>query len=849
MGKLTDYIRELLNRQIKDYGIVVWYDPEEQYAKAVDNIRADAELFKFQGSFFELKHKLDHFLEEPKQPKLIIYVPKKRNDIDDALIEFDKAGCILEPGHSSINQNTRLEVLTRAVLKPIMPDNVENICKQVSSGSLSFQDIEEIAEQSQEIGTGTIKLIFGSADPVEVCIRFLIQSELDGEINAKNALLDLVKLLESSYGVALPADTEGAREKLRRYVLIGDFLQKLSQEEIPSALSSMGISKKNAHVQNTIKLATRWRGDYEYRDNYIEGSKKVERECSIEGLDITLQILRESQTFISTENHLLNHACELILNSNFDEAAEIIRKRKNSFWSRTEEILFLRWSILESVVNIGTMVSSIENELKGGHLAPAEFIHKYCDGDSAWYELDKLQRELEYRYDRYFIDLARESQVEKVIAKARQLYNNTVSDLASAFQKSCESCGFDFGDITKQREIFADMVKPILEDNKIAYIWVDALRYEMAAELAESFGADYDAKLGVRVATLPGITPVGMASLLPGAEKSFALEEKQDKLAVNINGKLLSNRQDRIKYLDEFAQVTDTKLDLLQKPSKNLREQISESNFVLVTSQEIDEICEKNNALIARRAMGLILEQIRRAIINLANLGIETFIVTADHGYVFLEEISESDKVDEPGGEKIGLHRRTWIGKGGKSSGSYLRFKEQDVGLSGDHEIVFPRRLGCFKVPGKENPYFHGGITLQEMVIPAIKITAKEPAVSVTEGEIEMALEKSKITNRLFSVRLLWKSPVQQQLLGDRITEKRVRLVLKSGRNEVGEAIQAVYGYEDGTKDIILEQDKPNLVTMMLTRDDLEQVNLSLQDAETLVELKKIEKIEVNLTI
>ena len=301
--------------------------------------------------------------------------------------------------------------------------------------------------------------------------------------------------------------------------------------------------------------------------------------------------------------------------------------------------------------------------------------------------------------------------------------------------------------------------------------------------------------------------------------------------------------------LAEFTQITDTKIESLQHPKKNLKDQISKSNFVLVTSQEIDEIFEKNNKLIARQTMSMILEQIRRAIINLSNLGVETFIVTADHGYIFLEEISESDKVDEPGGEKIGLHRRTWIGKGGKASSSYIRVTESEVGLSGKYELVFPRRLGCFKVKGPENPYFHGGISLQEMVIPAIKITTKKSTILTTETEIKMALEKSKITNRLFSVRLVWESPAQQQLLGDQITEKRVRLILKSGRNEVGEAVQAVYGYEDGTKDIILEQDKPNLVTMILKEEDLDQVNIILQDAETLVELKRIEKIEVNLTI
>ena len=145
MGRIAEYLGDLIRKQVKESGIVIWYDPEQKYTQAVDKIQIGAQVFKFKGSFFGLKYELDRFLEEPERPKILIYVPKERNEIDNALIEFEKAGCILEPGHSSPNQNTRLEVVARAVLKPIMPDAVEEICKQISSGSLSFEDVEDIA--------------------------------------------------------------------------------------------------------------------------------------------------------------------------------------------------------------------------------------------------------------------------------------------------------------------------------------------------------------------------------------------------------------------------------------------------------------------------------------------------------------------------------------------------------------------------------------------------------------------------------------------------------------------------------------------------------------------------------
>jgi len=77
-----------------------------------------------------------------------------------------------------------------------------------------------------------------------------------------------------------------------------------------------------------------------------------------------------------------------------------------------------------------------------------------------------------------------------------------------------------------------------------------------------------------------------------------------------------------------------------------------------------------------------------------------------------------------------------------------------------------------------------------------------------------------------------------------------VRIVVKAGGKEVGMAVQAVYGYEDGTQDIVLEIDKLNHITMMITEDITQKsVNLHLMDAETLVELARIEKIGVDITI
>lgn len=850
MGKITDYLEKLITKQVKDFGIVVWYDPEKHYQRIVETLSTGVKLFIFNDSFFELRYQLEPLLDEIIPPKALVYVPKERGDTDNSLIEFEKAGCIIEPGHPSINQNTRLEVVGRAVLKPIMPDAAETICKQIASGSLTFDDVEGIAEHGAEFGSGTIKLIFGSADPVEIAFLFLTKPEIDDNIARKNAIQELQAILRNSFGFDISENTpDKIRERFIRYILLGDLANNIDEYGLPLVLSQIDIPSLEAHKQNTSKVVQRWRSDIEHKNSYVTASKAVEQKCNVAAFPIPPEKLIKSQTFLSTESKLIDWACKLILENALLQATPLVEKQKDSFWPRTEETLMLKWSILETVVRICIKAGDIKKELKGKKLLPKDLIENYSRTTLPWYELDRFHRELEHRYERYNIDLSDEnSPMEKVIAKARQFYTDLVGDLAEYLQGS-EFPVFGFG-FQLQRETFSKEVKPLMGKHKVAYIWVDALRYEMAAELISGFGPDFHRELKPAIATIPGITEIGMASLLPGAEENFAILANKDKLAVRVGDTIITNRQDRVNYLMKNIKghFVEAKIEALQKPRKKLKDLITSSNFVLVTSQEIDEIGEQGNTTLAHRIMQDILEQIRRAIVNLSVLGVDTFIVTADHGYIFLEEIEPGNKIQKPGGDELALHRRAWIGNGGQVSNAYIRLNESDVGLSGNHDLVFPRRIACFMVKGPENPYFHGGISLQEVVVPIIKITKTEVVSVPSVPEIKMTIEKPKITNRLFSVHLVWKSPAQRKLLGTSETRKRVQVLVKSGKNDVGEAVQAVYGYEDGTKDIILEQDKPNLVTIQLTEESAQKVlSLMLVDAETLVELARLEKIEVDL--
>jgi len=225
---------------------------------------------------------------------------------------------------------------------------------------------------------------------------------------------------------------------------------------------------------------------------------------------------------------------------------------------------------------------------------------------------------------------------------------------------------------------------------------------------------------------------------------------------------------------------------------------------------------------------------------------VTNFVVTADHGHIFGETIESGMKMHPPGGKTVELHRRVWIGSGGKTEAGFFRVKAADVGLGGELELAFPRSFACFQAKGGSEAYFHGGVSLQEMVIPVIVLRKEEKLEYETKGPgVKISLARPQISTRFLSVTLTYSGDVLFP------PEKiRVKLTIMSGKKEVGSAVMSAYGFEEGTKEIVLEKDVENAVTCMLTAvEGMKEVSIHVIDAVSQVELARLEKIPVVIAI
>lgn len=865
MGKLSDKVRDLVARQVKQRGLVIWYDPEKAYGRFAQTLDLpDTTVVHYTDGFFRLRHEVEPHLEfvtpegKPKDdcgvpPNVVIYVPMERAQTSHALIEAETAGVVVEPGAEVQERNSRLRVLAETFFLEVAPEKAAHLARQVEEGLLTLEDLDRIADEVGSITSGALKLVFGAASPLELIIEFASGDAKDTKLAEKNALGELRSLVQAELGLDFgPAEKPvEARQTLRRLILLAELAGALPEERRPAPLKAVALPEKRVQLDALCHLCATWRNRLDMREGYVEAAAELEIAAAIGQMDFDARDVAAVETFSCVERRLLLATEKQLLVGKPEQVLPLAMKRRASFWSREQPHISLRWSALELAARLLQTAAAIRDGLKRLDLSAGEMVRAYTQFSVPWMMADRLHRHWESRLVN--IDPGEcggEAEFEKLVARVRHDYAGLVDDLSRAFVRKLEESGFKASGCQRQSHIFADHVAPALKDGrKTVYLMVDALRYEMGAELLDGLSEDFEVSLEPGIGCLPSITPVGMAGLLPAAEKGLELSATAGKLAIVVDGQALKDRQGRMAYLAEKIPTGLVVLKLAEalKLGAKRRKELAEAKLIVVTSQEIDRLGEDgDDQADARRWMDEMLERLRQVIRILARLGAERFVITADHGFLFADQLDPGMVMDAPGGSTAELHPRVWIGKGGQAGEGYVRVAVSQLELGGDLEIAFPRGYACFKVKGGAGGYFHGGISLQEMIIPVAVLRSRAAKPTGTGGaRATLEFSKPAVTNRFFSVVATLK---EEGLFSPE--EVRVRAVVLAGKAEAGFCAMAAYGYEEGTREITLKKNHPNALTIMLAGDAApDRVTVRLLDCHTQLELASLVDVPVKLTI
>jgi hypothetical protein len=880
LGVVSDHLRGLVQRQVKERGIVVWFDPEGHYQEFADDLSLPETIVEmYEGSYFELRHRIELHLGADKDspPRLVVYVPEAEEDTHNALVEVTEPGVVMKPGQHSVNLNTRLAVVAKRALRPVLGDQqTARIEKDVAAGKLTLADLDRLTTDRSEL----VALVFGMAYPQDVALKFLGSERYDAKLESRSATGDLAALLGVAFDISLlnDASCEELRVALARHVLSTEFVRTIS-DPLPPELSSANVAEEELAAEACVALAYEWRNRRDLRECYADHADRVEDELGVGRLKLGMEQVKDCETFATVELALQTALEEWVPKTpewtpeQHRDLRDLISRRLQGFWASWPERypqIHPRWLLIESAVEVIQIAGRIEADLKTLDGQPEEILRRYADDLSAeepWCELDTHHRRLERRDLDFARGIGEEyGALDKLVARARRRYREAAEILSEHYLSALQKTRFEVPGIPRQTETFARHVAPALEKGKVAYLLVDSLRYEMARDLAQALESDYEVVVSPALGTVPTITEIGMAALMPGAESGAKVVEVSDgKLGLEVGGTVLRERKDRVACLQQWGElasktVYEIKLMdlLLFSPTKKLKTAVKEADLVFVTSQEIDEQGELGNIPTARQFMDQVLSWLPRAIKLLADLGSETIILVSDHGYVFGEELDTDMKIDPPGGQTSDLHRRVWVGVGGSREDTFLRVPLSRMGLAEHLDVAVPWGFGAFKAPGGANAYFHGGMSPQEMAIPIVSLTPKHAAEAAPSADLswELALNSKKISTRFLTVQVEGRVE-NPQLLKPALP--RVQVEVRVSDAIVSEPVAATYGFSETALDIGMRLEEggeiePNTVTLMVDPDKDPAArggvaSVRLLDSTTGVELARRDDVEVDISV
>ena len=349
--------------------------------------------------------------------------------------------------------------------------------------------------------------------------------------------------------------------------------------------------------------------------------------------------------------------------------------------------------------------------------APAAWVTAYA-GDRGWFRLDQAHRRLES----WLIAMDEEPELAQAVAAVRNRYEQLTRTIATQFNAALQKANWQTNGVRAQSAIWHEFVKPH-PSAAVAYFLVDSLRFEMGAELAEQLAPVGEVTLTHALAASPAITRIGMVGLLPGAATGFGVGVEGGKLAGAIDGAVIVDWPARRNVLQAaIPNLVDLELaQVIQLSLAKLKGTVAGAPLVVVRSQEIDQLGESGSTLLARQIMDSIVANVARAVRKLAQAGVARFVITADHGHLFAAERGDDMKIDNPGGRCVEIHRRCWAGYGGAVPAGAVRVSGVELGYATDLDFIFPTGLGVFKAGG-DLTYHHGGLSLQEMVIPVVQV-------------------------------------------------------------------------------------------------------------------------------
>lgn len=748
-------VRDHLMRRFGDHRVVFWHDPEGQYGVDLDSLGLPGvTTVRVGNDEYAIKNRLLH--AQPKDRFLVYRAGPAPAQIDNWLLDMELAYGVFTADRAAL-------VAQDLGLSASGIDEVVSEHERFFDSSKRVQELKALLSPEDDAARLRAKMSAVVLNQREHSLleitRTLVVDNAKGHQGKYEALV-LYGLddfywrgVASIYGYESPSPT------------LDDFILWTFRQAMEGF-----VSKKPRGLQNIQLDFASLRNDRRSQAAMSVLAKRASEDLnypsSIEDADF--RDLVGIDLFEETDKKIISELARAITDQTVSahEVADVVRARQRSVWIDGYRQLY---SAIGSAADLFSTLDSIDFAMASFDDALARYRHE-------WFRIDQLYRQFSHAY-RTIEGPSPLSPLRELVEKR---YTNTyVYQLGNAWQQKVDEADeWQSAELRSQRFFYHDYVEGLLKEDKKAVVIVsDALRYEVADELAsrvrqeDRFDAHLDAVLGV----LPSYTQLGMAALLP----HHTLKHSRDATTVLADEQPTNGTGPRSKVLESVGgsaiQAEDFKtLSPLE------RRDLFKSNKVLYLYHNIIDATgdkpgtERRVFEATEQALSDLVDLVKKA----ANANATNIFITADHGFLFQDnELPEQFFLSEkPQGDEILVtNRRYVLGRGLKVDQAFTTFTSVQVQLDGDIEVQIPKSIQRLRLAGGGSRFVHGGATLQEVVVPVLSVNKKRKS-DTRQVNVKVLPESDKITTGQLVVKLH-----QSEAVTDKVQPRTLRIGLYVG--------------------------------------------------------------------
>lgn len=697
--------------------IIFWYDDDAAYAEEVEQLQlaGDSKVIKLTGSnSFATKLLLEH---QDLTTNYLVYAPFARPE--------DKENSLVDIFYYSEHfySDKLIQLMGEMNIPPECQDEVKKYKKFWAGNNLQkFKSLEIDNYTNDTIDLGILCVLAGvKALSFEEMLRKTILAGLNDNTILKkieNQKIDRAfwRFCEKQYGYK---DTNPTIQKFLVTMLVTYMDAQMNGNE-PKTWKNFVSSRRNDAVVFIKNLMN----NDESRDFYDAFAAKAADELNVSGLitQIPLADVAASDALKDFDDNIIDWIAAKLEDQMLDEKIsgmtipEICETRSkagyhfSNVYREKYQMLIASYHVLKEV-SLHRYQSSIK-----------EVVEDYVGGT---YIIDTYYRKFYYYLDRIGMD----ANVEKIRDLVENMYTNKyLTDFAYKWNQSLTDQEYDAYTETRQEDFFNHYVRPFMNESgggRVIVIISDGMRYECARELLDNLDLDEkcDAKMGHMLSVLPSETTLGMASLLPN--KKITVDDTLDIFVDDLHcGNSTAERQKILQSAVPKSACYEFD-SVMQAKQAEIREMFQDKELVYIYQNQIDQRGEgmrSDNEVFnaCQEAIEEIQTMIRRLTGYISNT---RYIITADHGFIYKrDKLPESDKIKMESITASYKNKRYLLSKDPIVNDALISRCMSYLSKLNKVYVTTPIGADIIKMPGGGQNYVHGGSSLQEMIVPVIKV-------------------------------------------------------------------------------------------------------------------------------